>query len=174
MCTMKIFKIVATVFFTLPGLVLSGTPLTAQNPDVSALPLDIVATWQADRSIVFDAADVDLDALKWIARPLVVFADSPFDPSFIQQMELLLERVGELALRDVMIIADTDPANPSQPRMKLRPRGFMMTLLGKDGGVQLRKPSPRDVRELSRSIDKTPMRKQEISEGRNVNPLFQQ
>ena len=38
----------------------------------------------------------------------------------------------------------------------------MLTVIGKDGGVKLRKPFPWDVRELSRSIDKMPLRQQEI------------
>ena len=35
-----------------------------------------------------------------------------------------------------------------------------------DGQVKLRKPLPWDVRELTRSIDKMPLRQQEIDEGR--------
>jgi len=47
-------------------------------------------------------------------------------------------------------------------RTKLRPRGFMLVLIGKDGGVKLRKPLPWDVRELSRTIDTMPMRQREM------------
>jgi len=126
----------------------------------------IMDRWDVNRSAVFDAAEVDLNALKWVARPVVVFADSPFDPYFMQQMELLQDRPDELAMRDVILVTDTDPAARSDIRMKLRPRGFMMTLIGKDGQIELRKPSPYDVRELSRTIDKMPTRQQEISDRR--------
>jgi hypothetical protein len=34
--------------------------------------------------------------------------------------------------------------------------------MGKDGQIKLRKPFPWDARELSRSIDKMPMRQQEM------------
>ncbi len=118
--------------------------------------------WLADRSRIFDAAEVDLGEFKWVARPVVVFADAPLDPAFQRQLELLTARQDELVERDVVIITDTDPGDRSEIRTKLRPRGFMLTLIGKDGGVKLRKPFPWDVRELSRSIDKMPMRKQEI------------
>jgi hypothetical protein len=37
----------------------------------------------------------------------------------------------------------------------------MLVIIGKDGGVKLRKPLPWDVREISRTIDKMPMRKRE-------------
>jgi len=84
------------------------------------------------------------------------------DPRFREQMELLMERPEELLERDVVIITDTDPAAMSDIRTKLRPRGFQLTLIGKDGGVKLRKPFPWNVREISRSIDKMPLRQEEI------------
>ena len=118
--------------------------------------------WYAAPETVFEAAEVDLDDFKWIARPIVVFADSPANPAFVQQMDLLLERQSELVARDVILVTDTDPAGRSEVRTKLRPRGFSITLIGKDGGVKLRKPFPWDVRELTRSIDKMPMRQQEL------------
>ena len=110
----------------------------------------------------FDAAAVTLEEFQWVNRPIVVFADTPADPRYQQQIALLLDRLEELAERDVVIIVDTDPANASDIRTKLRPRGFQLTLIGKDGGVKLRKPLPWDVREISRVIDKMPMRQQEI------------
>ena len=127
---------------------------------------DAVAIWQADPTTIFEAADVDLADFLWIARPVVVFADTPRQPAFEEQMELLLERQDELVARDVVIIVDTDPAARTALRTKLRPRSFQLTLIGKDGGVKLRKPFPWDVRELSRSIDKMPMRLREIREAR--------
>jgi hypothetical protein len=109
-----------------------------------------------------NAADVTLDEFQWIKRPIVVFADTPADPRFQEQMTLLLARPEPLIERDVVIIIDTDPRAKSAARQTLRPHGFMLTLIGKDGGVVLRKPFPWDVREITRSIDKMPIRKQEI------------
>ncbi len=125
-------------------------------------PVDPVAAWQADPTAIVDAEGIDLDAFRWIARPIVVFADTPADPRFREQIDLLTARPGELAERDVIVIVDTDPAHRSAVRDKLRPRGFMIALIGKDGGVKLRKPFPWDVRELTRSIDKMPLRQDEI------------
>ena len=151
------------MFFLAIGLVMS---LTAP---VAALPADPVAAWNADRTAPVAADGLDLDAFQWIARPVVVFADSPDDPQFVQQMDLLAERADELALRDVVVIFDTDPAARGDIRLKLRPRGFMLALLGKDGQIKARKPSPWTVRELSRSIDKMPMRQQEMQDRRGVD-----
>lgn len=123
---------------------------------------DPLTLWQADKTTAFDAAEIDLDVFKWIARPVIVFADSENDPAFRRQLELLAARSEELAERDVVVITDTDPSARSAVRIKLRPRGFQLTLIGKDGGVKLRKPFPWDVRELTRQIDKMPIRRQEI------------
>ena len=123
---------------------------------------DPYAAWEADRLAVQAPPADGLAPFLWRARPVVVFADTPADPAFRQQMAFLAERADALAERDVVVIADTDPAADSELRRKLRPRGFMMALVGKDGGVKLRKPFPWDVRELTRSIDKMPLRKQEV------------
>jgi hypothetical protein len=56
-----------------------------------------------------DAADLTLEEFLWIARPIIVFADTPADPRFIEQMQLLAERPEPLLERDVVIIVDTDP-----------------------------------------------------------------
>jgi hypothetical protein len=130
----------------------------------------VVERWQEDHTLVFDGAEISLDDLNWIARPLVVFADTPNDPRFKQQMDLLLADLEELAERDVIVITDTDPSAMTDVRTKLRPRGYMLALVGKDGRVALRKPEPWSVRELSRSIDKMPLRQQEIADRRFVEP----
>jgi hypothetical protein len=111
-----------------------------------------------------DAVDLTLDQFMWVARPVVVFADTPADPNFIRQVDLLMERTDVLEIRDVVVIIDTDPANPSEIRRTLRPRGFSLVVLGKDGRVIQRKPAPWDVREITRAIDRTPQGQQEIQD----------
>lgn len=127
-----------------------------------------VAEQQAEEIIV-EATDVALEDFLWLKRPVVVFADTAADPRFVQQMQLLARELDELEVRDVVIITDTDPDAETALRMKLRPRGFMLTLIGKDGQVKLRKPLPWSVRELTRSIDKMPMRQQEVRDRRDSN-----
>ncbi|SLN25242.1 hypothetical protein PAM7066_00924 [Palleronia marisminoris] len=140
-------------------LPLMAAPLAAQEAD------DAVARWREDPTTVFEAAEIDLDDFLWIARPVVVFADAPQMPAFQEQMDLIADRPEELARRDVVVVTDTDPAAMSDIRRNLRPRGFQLTVIGKDGSVALRKPFPWDVREITRSIDKMPMRQREIREG---------
>ncbi len=113
---------------------------------------------------VLEASEANLSEFKWKKRPVIVFADSKDDPAFIEQIELLSDRADDLNERDVVVIVDTSPEVKSAIRLKMRPRGFMLTLVGKDGRVKLRKPFPWDVREITRSIDKMPMRQREIRE----------
>ncbi len=109
-----------------------------------------------------EAVAEDLSDYLWKNRPIVVFADSPIDPNFIRQMELLEDFAEDLEERDVVVLTDTAPEAAGPLRRKLRPRGFMFVLLGKDGEVKLRKPFPWSVREISRVIDKMPLRQQEM------------
>ena len=111
------------------------------------------------------AQDVTPDALIWQARPVVVFADTPQQPQFAQQMRLLSEDPEPLLLRDVVIITDTNPAAMSVWREKLRPRGFSLVLMDKDGAVVIRKPLPWSVREIIQAIDRMPIRRDEIRSG---------
>ncbi len=122
---------------------------------------------KAEEIVVFDpvqASDVIEADLLFVMRPVIVFADSPNDPAFIRQLELLARYHGQLADRDVILILDTDPANPSALRKKLRPRGFSLVLMDKDWKPSIRKPLPWDGREIINSIDKMPIARTEALE----------
>lgn len=138
------------------ALVIAGLVATAPAAQETAMtPLDPF----------LDAASIDdLNEFRWKKRPVLVFADSEDDPAYIEQLELLRARVDALEARDVVVLTDTDPDARAALRLKMRPRGFMLVLVGKDGGIKLRKPFPWSVREITRSIDKMPMRQREIRE----------
>jgi hypothetical protein len=107
---------------------------------------------------------VELEQFLWVSRPVIVFADSPNDPRYVQQMRLLREDPGPLLARDVVVLTDTTPQAQSGLRTTLNPRGFSLVIISKDGMTRIRKPLPFDVREISRSIDKMPIRQQEVRE----------
>ena len=109
-----------------------------------------------------------LEPFLWVARPVIVFADTPNDPRYLEQITLLEARKEELFSRDVVVITDTDRESGSELRRELRPRGFQLVVLGKDGQVKLRKPAPWSVREITRQIDKFPLRRQEIREDKQA------
>ncbi|RNF35753.1 DUF4174 domain-containing protein [Paracoccus methylarcula] len=111
---------------------------------------------------IYEASEASPDDFQWTSRPVVVFADTPNDPAFIEQMRALRSAPRMLIERDVVVITDTEPQSGSDWRRRLHPRGFSLVVLDKDGQVKLRKPLPWDVREISRAIDKFPLRRQEI------------
>ena len=132
-----------------------------------ALPALLSVSARAEEVIAFApvaAAEVVEGDLLYVLRPVIVFADSPNDPAFIRQMELLARYHAELQARDVILITDTDPANPSSLRKKLRPRGFSLVLMDKDWKPSIRKPLPWDGREIVNSIDKMPIARTEALE----------
>ncbi|MEY8839858.1 DUF4174 domain-containing protein [Cribrihabitans sp. XS_ASV171] len=133
---------------------------------VIAVAADAVVS--EDGPYILPAGDNDLSEFLWIKRPVVVFADTPADPRYQQQIEMLTERADEMIRRDVVVITDTDPQARSPIRQRFRPRGFQLILLDKGGTIELRKPVPWDVRALSRSIDKMPLRQREIREGKGL------
>jgi hypothetical protein len=138
----RLISIVFTVFFGL-------WPVSANAEDMRDLT-------------ILRAQDVVLEDYLWISRPLIVFAETEADPRFVEQMARLAARPEPLLERDVVVIIDTDPDTPSDIRTTLRPRGFAVVILQKDGRVGLRRPSPRDVRELTRAIDNFSLRQDEL------------
>ena len=142
----------------------------ARRPFLAVLALAIPAfslSAGADEAPAFapvPASEVVEADLIFLRRPVIIFADSPNDPAFLQQMELLKRYYAELDARDVILITDTDPANPSALRKKLRPRGFSVVLMDKDWKPMIRKPLPWEGREIVNSIDKMPIARSEALE----------
>ena len=147
------------------ALGLATGPSPAQDSAASDLTLSESSAEAIDPMRPRDAADVTLDEFLWVARPIIIFADTPADPRFREQLQLLAERPEPLLERDVVIIVDTDPAAQSDIRTELRPRGFALVVMQKDGSVGFRRPAPRDVREIVRGIDNFSFRKEELRSG---------
>ncbi|MFU8899453.1 MAG: DUF4174 domain-containing protein [Roseinatronobacter sp.] len=141
--------------------VVAQTPVVEEN--AAPVPDEVVIP---EGLRILDAAEVDLDTFLWEWRILAVMADTPNDPAFIRQMRDIDERAADLFERDVVVIVDTDRASGSALRLRLRPRGFMLAIIDKDGEIKQRRPAPRDVRELNAVIDRFPLRRQEMMERR--------
>ncbi len=144
------------------GAVAQDVAAVTDGTTIDGATLSVVERWRADKTTFFDAAEIDLPSLQYVARPLIVFADSPNQPQFQEQLRLLQRDLSGLAIRDVIVILDSDPTARTSVRQALRPRGFSLVLMDKDGRVGFRKPDLWDVREIGRQIDKMPLRIQEI------------
>lgn len=117
-----------------------------------------------------DAQETTLEEQKWVSRPILIFANRPEDPQMIRQLEMIRSEWPALEKRDVVVIVDSDPKGDSDARRTIRPHGFMMVLMAKDGTIAQRKPRPWNARELIRAIDKMPLRLEEEKERRALNP----
>ncbi|TJZ93760.1 DUF4174 domain-containing protein [Paracoccus gahaiensis] len=137
-------------------------PPVSRQPDP---PVPVVSPLAEGSPVLLDAAEVTPQQFLWNARPVVVFADTPDDPAFLQQVAALERDSRALAARDVVVVVDSDPAANSLWRQQLRPRGFSLVVIDKDGQVKIRRPSLWDAREIGRAIDRLPLRRQEIGRG---------
>ncbi len=147
---------------------LAATGVAAQTTETTENDASATVETVAENApeLIQSGLNADLSEYLWKNRVLVVFADTDRDPRYIQQLELIEAFPNDLIERDVIVLTDTDPSAKSALRKQLRPRGFMVALVEKDGVVYLRKPKPWTVRELSASIDKHPLRQQEIRDRR--------
>ena len=134
----------------------------------AVLPFTACAEEAAPREFTvgpYSAAEIgDLDQFLWLRRPVVVFADTPNDPNFRRQMQNIEADLGSLEDRDVVVITDTDPEARTAVRQRLRPRGFSLVLMDKDGEVQRRAPAAWSMREIMHAIDRFPLRREEMLE----------
>tara|TARA_R110002124_G_scaffold106467_4_gene258263 strand:- start:4355 stop:4834 length:480 start_codon:yes stop_codon:yes gene_type:complete len=153
-------------------LTLAAAPVAAQEqagpaPGTTAQTLGVPDTAMAELEPalqILDAAGIDPEEFLWDRRIVAVMANSPRDPAFIRQMEDIREQQADLLERDVVVLFDADRNSGSLLRQMLRPRGFMLAIIEKDGQIKQRRPSPRDVREISAAIDHFPLRRQEFLE----------
>ncbi|MBK5928203.1 DUF4174 domain-containing protein [Rhodobaculum claviforme] len=192
---MKLLPILATAFFLPAAALAQGSAqaadgaspteaLPTETPSPETLPPETRSTEmqptetlpddvaseavmeEVDGLLVIDGAQADIDSFLWQRRLLLIFANTPADPAFQQQLQALLERAQEFVDRDVVVITDTDPDARSSARQRLRPRGFMVAIIDKDGEIKQRRPAPRSAREIMAVIDRFPLRRQEMLENR--------
>lgn len=103
----------------------------------------------------------ELDALQWQARPVVIFADTSAEDGYREQIGLLEQAEAGLAERDIVVLSVD--AEADSLRSALGVDGFALLLVGKDGGVKLRSDSPVTPDRLFETIDRMPMRRNEMA-----------
>jgi len=153
-----LFTLVLTGFFALTTAGVSQ----GQSDDLAAT----IAPDSEQTAPFLDAFDINLDDFLWLSRVLIVFVDTPNDPRLAEQIAFFNDDIDVALERDLVLVVDSDPAAKSPLREKLRPRGFSLVLIDKDGTKILRKATPWQLRELARVIDKTTTRQQELRKSR--------
>jgi len=121
-------------------------------------------------------ADLDLDALRWKNRVLVLFSLSESDASFQSQKQGLASSAEEVLDRNLMILEIVEQGQSRagnqllseksvqaiRKRFGVQAGTFQVLLIGKDGGVKLRSSGPVSMKDLFGLIDSMPMRRQEM------------
>jgi hypothetical protein len=121
-------------------------------------------------------ADLDLDALRWKNRVLVLFSPSESDVSFQLQKQGLASSTEGVLDRELMVLEIIEKGQSRagnqllsqksvqniRRRLGVQAGPFQVLLIGKDGGVKLRSSEPVSVKDIFGLIDSMPMRQQEM------------
>lgn len=105
---------------------------------------------------------------KWQKRLLLLCAPNPENADLRRQQQLLEPARAELAARDMQVwevIFSQLPAADQRyvrERLQVPATGFVVLLIGKDGGVKRRETVPLSPAQLFSTIDAMPMRQQEM------------
>lgn len=95
-------------------------------------------------------------------RELLVFAPTAEAPPLLAQRAISASSAAGFAERDLRMIEIIGDTNPLRRRHDVPADQFRVLLLGKDGGVKLRRDTPIDTVTLFATIDAMPMRRDEM------------
>ncbi|MBO6783603.1 MAG: DUF4174 domain-containing protein [Alphaproteobacteria bacterium] len=120
------------------------------------------------------AQSEDLSEYLWTNRPLAVFAPSRSDPVAGEQIRILSGTRACMRARDMVVVEviGSDVMIEGAPSMALKAATLRqrygiednktaVLLIGKDGGVKMRRASAIPLQDLFETIDKMPMRMRE-------------
>ena len=153
---------------------------TAPESSKGKLAALLIIAWVGALSIFADGealpVDVDFEQFKWKNRLLLVFAPDSSHPLCESLQRDLSTRKHEVDDRDLVVFeildvgaskrdgTQLDPhmAASLRKRFDISPKAFSLILVGKDGGIKLRKNDPVKLEEIFRLIDSMPMRQDEM------------
>lgn len=107
----------------------------------------------------FALGPTTIESYQWKKRLVLVFYEADDEARVREQRAALNDDAG-LSDRDVLVFGYRYDA-AMRRRVRVAQRGFAVVLIGKDGGVKVRRTKPVSSKELYRIIDAMPMRKAE-------------
>ena len=148
---------------------------------ISIFLLILVSFSMAQSSEKVSVADLDLDALRWNNRVLVIFSPSESEASFQSQKQDLASSTKAVLDRDLVILEIMEQGESRagnqllseksvqdiREKLGVETGSFQVLLIGKDGGVKLRSSEPVSTKDLFGLIDSMPMRRQEMESRKN-------
>ncbi|MFO7738870.1 MAG: DUF4174 domain-containing protein [Desulfatiglandaceae bacterium] len=123
-----------------------------------------------------DATSLNLSQFQWKNRLLLLFAPSPTHPSFDQLHKSLQVRNAGVKDRDLVVFEifesdrstmNNDSLDPQTARslreeFSVSQGEFRVILIGKDGGIKLKRQSQTRLEDIFSLIDAMPMRREEM------------
>ena len=110
-------------------------------------------------------AQNDLSQYRGRNRLLLIFAPSASDPRWRRQNALLADSRAQFTDRDLLrfdFLEHGRRGEEARARYGVKPGQFRVLLIGKDGHVASGGPTPISLADLSRQIDRMPMRQAEM------------
>ena len=125
-----------------------------------------------------DALPMDLTQFQWKNRLLFLIAPDASNPLFNKLQSEITKQLYEVEDRDLVIFEileqgpsrmnttplDRQTANLIRDHFAVAPRSFTLILVGKDGGVKLKRTDQVDLTDVFGLIDSMPMRQNEIQQ----------
>ena len=124
---------------------------------------------------------MDFTQFRWKHRLLLLFAPDSSDPLFKQLHSELIAQKAEIKDRDLMIFhvfgqgpsrMNSTPLGPEtvesiRKRFAVPRNRFTLILVGKDGGIKLKRSEQTDLKDIFALIDSMPMRQNEMRRKNN-------
>jgi hypothetical protein len=124
--------------------------------------------------------DVDITHLQWKKRLLLLFAAESGQPNFQRLANEISSRQTDVDDRDLVVfeILESETSRMNRSRIEpqkaasireqfgIAPNSFTVILVGKDGGIKLKRNDQVRLEEIFRLIDSMPMRQDEIRQKR--------
>jgi len=121
---------------------------------------------------------LDLKEYKWRNRLLLLFTPALDGPGYLKLNEDLSRRKEEVMDRDLLVFHILESGETTlgnlplaegsggylREKFSIKPGAFTVLLIGKDGGVKLRKEGQVKLQEIFSLIDSMPMRQREMRE----------
>ena len=119
---------------------------------------------------------MDLTQFQWKNRLLFLFAEDANDPLFKNLQSQIMAQKTEIDDRDLIVFEvpaqgparmNTSPLDPKEAdsirnHFAVPSDAFSLILVGKDGGIKLKRSDQVDLREVFGLIDSMPMRQSEM------------
>jgi len=123
-----------------------------------------------------EALSMDLTKFQWKNRLLFLFAEDANDPSFKNLQSQIMAQKAEVDDRDLIVFEvpargparmnnsplDRKEADSIRTHFAIPGNTFSLILVGKDGGIKLKRSDQVDLREILGLIDSMPMRQNEM------------